>query len=135
MPRLKQYNVITPVGMKPKPDDNEQTIAELMATHFKSDIKFVLRTNVATTPDILVVRYKQRWEIKNIKGNGKRTMQNNLRAADDQSQNIIICLLETKMTQQQALGRIRQFYGAGPVKIKKLLLVTKEQKVLVVKSR
>ncbi|TAH32900.1 hypothetical protein EYC58_01965 [Candidatus Saccharibacteria bacterium] len=79
--------------------------------------------------------YNQRWEIKNIKGNSKRTIQNNLRAADDQSQNVIISLLETKMTQTQALGRIREFYAVGPVKIKRLLLITKEQKVLVIKNK
>lgn len=135
MSKPKEYNVITPVGMRPKPDDNERVIAELMAKYFKSDVKFIKREDVATTPDISVIRHNQRWEIKNIRGNSKRTIQNNLRAADDQSQNVIISLLETRMTQDQALGRIREFYATGPVRIKQLLLITKEQKVLVVKDK
>jgi len=130
----KEYNVITPVGMKPKPDEYEDIVAELMAEHFKSDIKFILR-GANTTPDIAVLRYNQIWEIKNIKGNSKRTIQNNLRDADDQSSNVIISLLRTKMAPQQAIGRINEFFKKGPTKIKKLLLVTKTQKILVIKNK
>ena len=135
MSNPKEYNIIIPVELRPRPDANEQVVAELMAKHFKSDIKFIKRENTATTPDILVLRYNQRWEIKHIRGNSKRTIQNNLRTADNQSPNIILSLSMTNMTETQVLGRIKEFYRLGPVKIRKLLLITKTQKVLVVRRR
>ncbi|MCL2869555.1 hypothetical protein FWF48_01985 [Candidatus Saccharibacteria bacterium] len=128
----KEYNVIKPVGLKPRPDKYEESIAELMAKYFKSDVRFIKRAST-TTPDVVVLRYNQQWEIKNIRGNSKRTIQNNLRTADNQSENIIIGLSRTKMTTKQAEGRINEFLRTGSVKIRRILLVTKKQIVLVIK--
>ena len=133
MSKKKEYNIIIPVDLKPKPDECERTVAELMAAHYKSDIKFVKR-GMMTTPDILVLRYNQNWEIKNIRGNSKRTIQNNLRRADDQSENVVICLFKTKMTAQQAVGRINAELSKAN-KIRKLILITKSHKIIVIKNK
>jgi len=132
MTKRQEFNVIKPVGMKPRPDKYEEIVAELLANHFESDVKFIKRKNT-TTPDVLVVRYDQRWEIKNIRGNSKFTIQNNLRAADDQSENVVISLLRTKMTAPRAEGRIKKWLNDGPTKIKRILLVTKARKIIVTK--
>jgi hypothetical protein len=132
MSTRKEYAIIKPVGLKPKPDEYEENVAELVALHFKSDIKFVKR-ETTTTPDLLVLRYNQRWEIKNVKGNSKHTIQNNLREAGHQSDHIFVSLLRTKMTEKQAISRINFFLKNDPNTIKHIILITKSGKTIVIK--
>lgn len=74
---MPNFSLIIPVNLKPKPDLREQTVAQLCAQYFQSDIKFVLRGNT-TTPDIFVARTGEFWEIKNIRGCGRHAIGYNL---------------------------------------------------------
>lgn len=127
---MAEYNVITPYNIKPEPRPSEQRVARIMAQYFQSDIQFVPTSSVSRTPDLFIVRLHQLWEIKNIRGNGKRTMANNLRTAQHQSENVIISLFETKMTGDQAVARARDYLKSGPVKIKHLIIITKSERVI-----
>jgi hypothetical protein len=129
---MKKYHIITPAGMKPKPDKYEWAIAEIVACYFKSDVSFIECSN-KKSPDILVVNTSKLWEIKNIRGNGKFTIQNNLREAGSQSEYVIISLLRTKMVLEQAKSRISFFLKNDPRRFNKVLLVTKSKKVLEIK--
>lgn len=129
---MSRYNLIIPVGMKPKPDIHEERVAEIIAEYFKSNIRFVER-GTTTTPDIFVIRTHQRWEIKNIRGNSKRTIQNNLRDADNQSENVIIGLLRTTMPPTQAIGRIKECLRNSRVLLKSIIVVTQDKEILVIK--
>jgi hypothetical protein len=125
------YNLIEPSDLKPEPTKYEKVVARIMAEREKSDVKFVKRgTN--TTPDIYIVRTRQYWEIKNIEGNSKETIQNNMRKADGQARRVIISLVKPKcrMTTERAVGRIKEFLKSGPTRFKAVLLITKRGNVL-----
>ncbi len=126
---MKQYNLIIPIGLKPEPDKYEKTIARLCAEKFQSDILFVLR-GTSTTPDIQVVKTRQFWEIKNIEGNSKNTIEDNLKRASKQADNVIISLLRTKMTPQQAEVRIRFYLKRARKNLRHVVLITKQGKFI-----
>ena len=128
-----QFNIIRPAGLKPRPDKYEERVAELCAEYFQSDVAFVLRNN-HTTPDIQVTRMQQFWEIKNIKGGGKHTIEDNLRKASKQSRNIIISLLATsKLDSNRVKGKIKSVLATQRMPIDCVLLITKTGKIIDIK--
>lgn len=127
-----KYSLIIPTDLKPKPTNDEMLVAEMLSDFFQSNIKFVAR-GVSHTPDIFVVRVRQYWEIKNIRGNGPKTIENILRTAQYQSENIVISLARSKMTQVQAAGRIRQCLKRNHIGAKRILLISKSRRILVLK--
>jgi len=52
-----KYTLITPIDLKPKPTDDEQVVASLMAEHLKTNIAFVKRGS-SHTPDIYAVHHE-----------------------------------------------------------------------------
>ncbi|MCL2038661.1 hypothetical protein FWG86_02045 [Candidatus Saccharibacteria bacterium] len=129
---MKKYNIITPTGMKPKPDVYEWAVAEIMAGYFKSNVSFVERSS-KKSPDILIMRTHTHWETKNIRGNGKFTIQNNLREASSQSKHVVIGLSRTRMTTEQARSRTSFFLKKDPSKFKQVIIITKKKEVLEIK--
>ena len=128
----KNYEVIIPPDVKPKPDDYEKMTAKLMSEFLKSDISFVRRES-STTPDILVVRLNQIWEIKNIRGNNENTINRNLKGIWKQSENVIITLFRSKMTPSQAKGRIKEKLSRAN-RLKRVVLITKSKKLIKIKD-
>jgi len=129
----KDYKIIRPVGLRPKPDKYEERVAEICADYFNSNIEFVLRDN-HTTPDIRVVRTRQSWEIKNIKGGGRHMIENNLRRASKQSRNVIISLLKgPKMSDRRVEAQVRHTLKTANVRLDHVLLITRDEKVIDVK--
>lgn len=129
---MSKFSVTIPATITQRPNSYEYTIAEILANFFQSNIYFVTPT-IQRAPDLYVTKTKQNWEIKNIKGNSKRTIANNLRSAKYQSPNIIISLLQSKMTPAQAKSRILEYIHSGPSGIQKVILISKSGKVLVIK--
>lgn len=130
---MPNFCLIIPVNLKPKPDLREQTVAQLCAQYFQSDIKFVLRGNT-TTPDIFVVRTGEFWEIKNIRGCGRHTIEDNLRKASKQSDKVIISLLVApKLDASRVKGRIEFILKTRRMPIHSVLLITKTGKVIDIK--
>jgi len=128
---MSRYEIITPPDVIPSPDEYEMTEARLFADNFRSDVRFIKRSS-HQTPDLVVVKTNVHWEIKTIVGNSKRTIQNNLRKADGQSENIVISLIRTEMTLSQAKGRIGVELKKANL-IKRLIIITKTHKVVVIK--
>ena len=128
--RYMTYEIILPSGMQLQPDKYELHVAKVLAEYFKSDVRFIPKSN-RPTPDILVVSTGDEWEIKNIRGNGKHTIEDNLREASRQSKNVVISLLKpTKMDTQRAVSRIDFFLGHGHRTLRRVILVTKQGKVI-----
>lgn len=128
MPR-ENYGIIIEAGARP--DRYEMRVAFVMSEYFESDI--LLRKNSQSySPDLLVDRLNQLWEIKNIKGNGVHTIEHNLSRAKLQSDKVIVSLYRTNMTPKRAIGRIKAELPKRR-EIKKLLLITKDNKVVKIK--
>lgn len=124
---MAKYNVIVQTDLVDVPKDHELSAALILAYHFKTDVIF-LRPERKKTPDIDVDGTK--WEIKSPRGNGKKTIDNNLRAAHKQSRNIVLDLRRAKLHQSRAIARINYYLSVGPHKIKHLKIITKTQKII-----
>jgi hypothetical protein len=125
MPKRK-YEVIVKTSAEDAPEKHEMSAAIILAYHFKSDVIF-LRPQTDRTPDIEVKGV--RWEIKSPKGNGKKTIENNLRNAHEQSHNVVIDLRRLKMHQSKANARMRHFLSRGH-KFKRVIIITKSNKIV-----
>jgi len=121
------HKVIVKTDLVDAPKDHELSAALILANHFKTDVIF-LRPERKKTPDIDVSGTK--WEIKSPTGDGKRTIDNNLRAAHKQSRNIVLDLRHAKLHQNKAIARIKYYLSAGPHKIKRLKIITKTLKII-----
>lgn len=76
------------------------------------------------------LRYRNlEWEVKSPVGNGRRTLEKNLRKATRQSSNIILDLSRITIEEDQCIlylrNHIKNFHS-----IKRLLVITKNQKIL-----
>ena len=130
---MPNYHLLIPINLKPQPDEYERTVARLCAEKFQSDILFMKR-GISTTPDIQVISTGQFWEIKNIKGKGRHMIENNLRKASKQSNNVIISLLKSpKITATQAESRIRYVLKSSNIQLKRVKLVTKDRTIIDIK--
>ena len=123
----RKYEVIVKTDPVDTPKEHEMSAAVILAYHFKTDIIF-LRPETKKTPDIDVNGTK--WEIKSPKGSGKKTIDNNLRTARKQSRHIVLDLRRAKLHQSKAEARIRHYLIAGPHKIKRLKIITKNSKII-----
>lgn len=126
MPKPK-YEVIVKTDPVDSPKDHEMSAALLLAYHFKANVIF-LRPERKKSPDIDVGGTK--WEIKSPKGNGKKTIDNNLRTARRQSRYIVLDLRRAKLHQSKAEARIRHYLVSGPHNIKQIKIITKHRKII-----
>ena len=69
------------------------------------------------------------WEIKCPEGRSKRTIENNIRAAEKQSHYIIIDLRRIKIPEKKCLSEIEINFRTKPG-IKRILVITKELKLI-----
>lgn len=131
----KVYNIIRPANLKPLPDKYEERVAELCASYFESDIVFIVRNN-HTTPDIRVAKTGQFWEIKNMKGTSNHAVEENLRRANRQADNVIISLLRSPAKDPMRIkARIEYILKNTNVRFQNVMLITKTGKVIDIKSR
>lgn len=125
----EQCQVIIPINVKPHPDKFEEMVARVLAEKFQSNVMFIARGS-NHTPDIQIVDTAEYWEIKNIRGNSKKTIEDNLRKASKQANNVVISLLRSKMTSSQASSRINYYLNHAHGNIKHVILVTKKGKTI-----
>lgn len=124
------HRIHTPNNMDRPPYPHEMFAAKAVSVYFNTDATFVKRNDTTKSADLKIKNII--WEIKSPIGDGKRTMQNNLRAADDQSPNVIINLVRCKMNSVRAVNRIRHELSKAN-KIKRLLVVYKNGDVVKLK--
>ena len=127
---MTRYAIHIDSDSKKNSEDIQVSAAAILVDYFHSDITFIHRVNHMQTADFLIKG--QIWEHKAPRGNGKRTIQNSLRNADNQSTMVIIDLRRCKLHPAKALSNIRHELERA-TKIKKLLVITKTGKVIVIK--
>lgn len=129
MAKHSKYSIIIPVGMKPRPKIHEETAADLLANHFKSDVHFI-ETASQGTADVSIKGVE--WELKSPVGCGANNIRKNMREAGLQSLNVVIDLRRSKLHQTRAIGYIKQ-YMATSRKLRRVLVITKAKRVLTIK--
>lgn len=127
--KIPTFEVIVPTSVKPLPDQYEMSVARILANKMQSDIRFIERSSIKT-PDIQIVATGEYWEIKNIKGNGKLTIEDNLRKASKQANNVVISLLRSTMTPEKASSYINWYLKHAHANIKHVILITKRRKTI-----
>ena len=127
--KTKEYSIIIEAGASP--DYLEMRSDFTLAKYFSSNITF-LKSGQSPMADVYIERLHQNWEIKSIFGNGKNTIHHRLSCIEKQSYNIVINLYRSSMKPQVAIGRIKKELK-GATRIKKLLLITKSDKVIAIK--
>lgn len=123
MAKQSKYNIVIPVGMKPRPKIHEETAADILANHFKSDALFI-ETGSQGTPDVSIQGIE--WELKSPVGSSANNIQKNMREAAAQSENVVIDLRRSKLHQTRAVGYIKQFTERYK-KLKRVLVITKSK--------
>lgn len=90
------------------------------------DIKFLPVSHTHTAD----IKFRgQEWEIKSPKGNSSRTIENNMRLALKQSENIIMDLSRIKIEEEKAIKEIKR--QTSLIKqVKKVIIITKTQKII-----
>lgn len=126
---MKKYKILLESGLCPAPYKHELDAAGIMVEYFESDLLF-LRRKLNASPDLLVKKTNQVWELKSPKGNSKRTIANNLREASHQSKRVILDLSRCKLNNRNALARVRSFLKSGDSTLEKLLVIDKSGKIL-----
>lgn len=129
MAKQFKYNIIIPVGMKPRPKIHEETAGDILANHFKSDVYFI-ETGSQGMPDVSIKGIE--WEIKSPVGASANNIQKNMREASAQSENVVIDLRRSKLHQTRAIGYIKQFTDRYK-KLKRVVVITKSKHILTVK--
>ncbi|MBQ8156190.1 hypothetical protein IJ101_00150 [Candidatus Saccharibacteria bacterium] len=127
--RTDKFGII--IEANANPDSFELKVATILIEYFASDI-IIKKSLQSYSPDLLVTRTNQLWEIKNIRGNGIHTIEHNLSKAKLQSDKIVISLYRTKMPPARAIGRIKAVLKKGTT-IKQVILITKSGKIIKIK--
>jgi glucan biosynthesis protein len=122
------FKVIIKTDIIDSPKEHEIRAALIVANkYFKSDVIF-LRQETYSTPDISVTG--KMWEIKSPRGGSKKTIENNLRNARKQSKNIVVDFSLMKLHQTKAISNIKFFIKNDSGRIEKLIVITKDKKIL-----
>ena len=125
----KDYSIIVPKDVFPKPSPREMSAAYVLLDYFKSDIKFVPRGN-RKTPDFLIKGLH--WELKTPTGTGKYNIQHLLHSAIQQSNNIIVDARFSKMHISRIIRELKLHSTLTTKGIKNLVVITKNKKIVVI---
>jgi hypothetical protein len=124
---VAKYQVIVQTDLVDIPKEHELSAALILAYHFKTDVVF-LRPETKKTPDIELNGTK--WEIKSPRGNSKKSVENNLRTARKQSENIVLDLARSKMHYTRVIARSKFYIRTEAHNVKHLKIITKTQKII-----
>ena len=99
----------------------------LLLDYFDTDIT-CLSPGLGKTPDIRIKGIE--WELKSPQGDGVKTIENILKKAARQSDSIILDFSRIKMNGNQAFSRTRHYLHNNKQRIKRLIIITKNHKVI-----
>ena len=90
------------------------------------DVELIPRSQIRgyRQPDIMMGGLA--WEIKAPIGDGKKTIQNTLQGAAEQSRNVIIDLIRSRMPEEKAIKGYNQYFAASK-RIKRVKIITKDR--------
>lgn len=122
----KQFFVIVPGDIKPRPSEQELTAAYILAEYFQANVEFVARGAQKSADYLISGKY---WELKSPTGVGKHNVQHTLQRASRQSKNIIFDARLSKMhasrLKYELRSQMRLIHS-----ISRLLLIEKGGKVV-----
>ena len=127
---MANYRIYLPGAIDRPPSAPELSAATILADYFKRDVHFEPRHGNLKTADFRIGGAL--WELKSPLGRGKRTIQNNIRKANQQCANIVVDLRFCKINEEQAIQRVR-YEVLRMTSIKKVLVITKDIRVLAIK--
>lgn len=121
--KVIQGRIIIPKGAMVQP--HELVVASILSwTGF--EVEFLPVASIHTAD----IKFRGReWEIKSPKGKSSRTIENNMRLALKQFDNIVIDLSRIKMNEEKALKEVRRQAGLMR-RVKKVIIITKSQKII-----
>ena len=128
MKKSKKFGkIIIPGGTLPEP--HELDVANILVTT-GYDVEFLSPsyTKGIFSPDILMGGKK--WEIKSPCGQSKRTIENNFRKAQHQSENVIFDLRRIGLSEKVAIEYVKQQFNLRRGKVKCIRIITKDHKML-----
>jgi len=131
---MNKVKVIISDNISPPPEEHEVSAAWILAHYYKCRIEFIkpLVGYKRKTPDFIMNALE--WEIKSPKGNAKRTIRNNIDLAKTQSPNIVIDTRRTKISDELIEAELKKQYTTK-TRISRLIMITKNEKVLEIKWR
>ena len=113
-----------------RPEVHELEVAHILA-EVGLDVEFLLPSYIKGlfSPDLLM--NGQIWEMKSPCGSSKRTIENNYRNAQKQSENIIFDLRRVKLDEKVVISQIKQrLLKQRNNKTKRTIIITKNKKIL-----
>lgn len=124
---IKPGKIIIPAGTLP--ETHELETANVLAA-MGCDVEFLSPSYVkgAFSPDILMDG--KIWEMKCPMGRNKRTLEDNYKKAEKQSENIIFDLRRIDMNEKIAIAKIKREFSARRGKAKLVLIIVKNEKIL-----
>lgn len=120
-------NIIIPYGALIKPHERE--VAEILI-RTGNNVEF-LPASISPSPDILYLSVK--WEIKSPTGCKRRTIENNLRKAMTQSENIIVDLRRINIDEKTCMREIEKQVQLSGKRIRRMIIISKGGKIINVK--
>ncbi len=93
------------------------------------DIELIPKSQIPhyRQPDIMMDGLA--WEIKAPIGTGKNNIENVMQGATEQSRNIIIDLIRSKMSEEEAIKGYQQFF-MNSKRIKRMIIIKKNREIL-----
>ena len=67
-----------------------------------------MRRHQSKTPDLYILKTNTHWEFKSSTGGNKHAIQNSLRDAGGQSENVVLDLPCAKLTDRQGISRAKE---------------------------
>ena len=99
----------------------------ILLDYFEVDITCI-HPGAGKTPDLRIKGIE--WELKSPQGDGVKTIENILKKAAKQSENIVLDFSRIKMNGNRALSRTKYYLQNNKHGIKKLIIITKSHKVI-----
>lgn len=124
----KHGRIIIPFGVIP--EKHELLTANFLVERGK-EVEFLApsRAKGVCSPDVLIDG--QRWEIKSPCGGSPRTIENNFRRAQKQSENIIFDLRRIRLNEKTAVSKIKSgFLLHRGNKTRHIMIITKDHNIL-----
>lgn len=96
-----------------EPTEREKEVANMLGELYGGNIKIIPRINEPKgikTPDYIVKN--KRYDLKQIKGNGKYVIQGNLKGKQKQADNFIIDITKSEINIEEAVKQIKNIYSS-----------------------
>lgn len=126
----KQYNIDNK-NVKIKANTKEREVAKLLSRLYGQTVNLVpvvLNPKGIKTPDYIV--NNQKFDLKEILGNGKNTLDTAISKKKRQSDNFIFDISKTEMTEDIAVEQIKKIYNSNNRLWVNTLILIKDNKIL-----